>query len=96
MDSFKTRLEFYMIRAGLNPTRLSRKARLNTTAVRDMLKHSGAPDPRVSTLAKLCHALGVPPHVLSPELSKLYSQSQRQLLAQTGNMQTGDLSDTKL
>jgi DNA-binding Xre family transcriptional regulator len=72
MDNFKTRLESYMIKRGLNPTSLSKKANLNGTAVRDMLKHRGMPDPRVSTLAKLCQALDVPPHVLSPALSKFY------------------------
>ena len=79
-DTFKKRLEFYMIKKGFNPTSLSRKARLNVTAVRDILKHSGNPNPRIDTFAKLCHALGVSPYHLSPDFEKLYSARQRYLL----------------
>ena len=80
MDSFKERLEFYMNRAGLNPTSLSREARLNITAVRDILEHDTTPKPRIDTFAKLCRALGVSPHHLSPDFSDLYSPRMRDLL----------------
>jgi hypothetical protein len=90
MDTFKTRLEFHMARAGLNPTSLSRKAGLNTTGVRDILKHKGAADPRMSTFIKLCVALEVAPHVLSPELLNLYPPGQRRLLAEAGNQDEKD------
>ena len=74
-----------MIRAGLNPTSLSRKAGLNQTAVRDILAHKGVADLRMSTFVKLCHALDIAPHMLSPALSKLYSPSQRKFLAEISN-----------
>ena len=80
MDNFKTRLKFYMDRAGLNPTSLSKKARLNVTAVRDILEHNGTPNPRIDTFIKLCLALGVGPHRLSPDFIKLYSPRQLELL----------------
>jgi len=86
MDSFKERLKFYMIWAGLNPTSLSRKARLNVTSVRDILEHRGTPNPRIDTFIKLCHALGVGPHQLSPELAKLYSPRQRNLLDEISSL----------
>lgn len=80
MDNFKTRLKFYMDRAGLNPTSLSKKARLNATAVRDILEHNGTPNPRIDTFVKLCHALGVGPHQLSQDFANLYSPRQLELL----------------
>lgn len=80
MDNFKTRLRFYMSRAGLNPTSLSRKAKLNVTAVRDILEHTGMPNPRIDTFIKLCHALGIGPHQLSQDFANLFSQSQLEML----------------
>ncbi len=80
MDDFKTRLVFHMRKKGLNPTSLSRKARLGTTVVRDIIEHRGTPNPRIDTFVKLCHALGVTPHRLSPEVEGLYSPQQRLLL----------------
>ena len=82
MDTFKRRLEFYMNRVGLNPTSLSRKARLSITTVRDILEHSANPKPRIDTFAKLCRALGVSPHHLSPDFSDLYSPRQRRFLTE--------------
>jgi hypothetical protein len=75
MDTFKTRLRFYMKRAGLNPTSLSRKAHLNVTAVRDILEHAGTPNPRIDTFINLCKALSVVPHQLSPDFADLDSQN---------------------
>ncbi len=80
MDNFKTRLKFYMSKAGLNPTSLSKKARLNVTAVRDILEHTGTPNPRIDTFIKLCHALGIGPHQLSQDFANLYSPRQLELL----------------
>ena len=80
MDNFKTLLKFYMSRAGLNPTSLSRKAKLNVTAVRDILEHTGTPNPRIDTFIKLCHALGVGPHQLSQDFANLYSPRQLEIL----------------
>jgi transcriptional regulator with XRE-family HTH domain len=90
MDSFKERLEFYMIRAGLNPTSLSRKALLNITAVRDILEHETNPNPRIDTFIKLCQALSVSPHQLAPEFSKLYSPRQRTLLDEISDLDEKD------
>ena len=59
MDTFKTRLRFYMEKAGFNPSSLSRKAELNATAVRDILNHTGSPNPRIDTFIKLCQALEI-------------------------------------
>lgn len=84
MDTFKKRLEFYMKKKGFNPTSLSRKARLSTTAVRDMLEHPGNPNPRIDTFLKLCLALEVLPHQLFPECAALYSPRQRQMLDKIG------------
>ncbi len=72
MDNFKARLKFYMRERGLNPTSLSRKAQLNQTAVRDILKTEGSPNPTIGTFIKLCVALNVTPCQLSPDLEKLY------------------------
>ena len=69
-----------MSKAGLNPTSLSRKARLNVTAVRDILEHSGTPNPRIDTFIKLCHALGIGPHQLSQDFANLYSSRQLEFL----------------
>lgn len=69
-----------MIEKAFNPSNLSRKAGLNATAVRDILEHEGTPNPRIDTFIKLCCALGVSPHQLSPELAKLYSPRQRRML----------------
>jgi hypothetical protein len=80
MDTFKTRLRFYMSRAGLNPTSLSRKAKLNVTAVRDILEHTGTPNPRIDTFIKLCQALGIGPHQLSQDFANLYSPRQLEIL----------------
>jgi transcriptional regulator with XRE-family HTH domain len=77
MDTFKTRLRFYMKQAGLNPTSLSRKAGLNVTAVRDILAHEGTPNPRIDTFIKLCRALGVSPEQLSPDFASLHSQPDK-------------------
>ncbi|MFA6104957.1 MAG: helix-turn-helix transcriptional regulator [Victivallaceae bacterium] len=90
MNSFKERLKFYMLQAGLNPTSLSKKARLNVTAVRDILEHTGTPNPRIDTFAKLCQALGVSPHQLSPEFEKLYSPRQRNLLDEISDLDDRD------
>ena len=70
--TFQERLKFYMVKKGLNPTSLSRKASLNMTAVRDILQHNGTPNPRIDTFIKLCDALGVLPCQLHPEVAKLY------------------------
>ncbi|MCE9507974.1 MAG: helix-turn-helix domain-containing protein [Alphaproteobacteria bacterium] len=80
MSNLKERLEFYMTKAGLNPTSLSRKARLNITAVRDILQHPGNPNPRIDTFIKLCEALGIGAHQLSPQFERLFSPRQRELL----------------
>lgn len=80
MDTFKTRLRFYMSRAGFNPTSLSRKAKLNVTAVRDILEHTGTPNPRIDTYIKLCQALGVGPHQLSQDFANLFTPQQLELL----------------
>jgi len=80
MDTFKARLRFYMSRAGLNPTSLSRKAKLNVTAVRDILEHSGTPNPRIDTFIKLCQALGLGPHQLSQDFASLYSSRQLEVI----------------
>jgi hypothetical protein len=80
MDNFKTRLKFYMSKAGLNPTSLSRKAQLNVTAVRDILEHTGTPNPRIDTFIKLCRALGIGPHQLSQDFANLYLPRQLELL----------------
>jgi DNA-binding phage protein len=72
MDTLKARLEFYMRQEGFNPTSLSRQAHLSLTAVRDILQHPGNPDPRITTLVKLCQALGIKPYQLSPDIDKLY------------------------
>jgi hypothetical protein len=76
MDNLKTRLKFHMRRKGLNPTSLSRKAHLNVTAVRDILQHESTPYPRIDTFAKLCRALDVSPHELSPLFIGLYPYEQ--------------------
>jgi hypothetical protein len=86
MDNFKARLKFYMSRAGLNPTSLSRKARLNVTAVRDILEHTGTPNPRIDTFIKLCHALGIGPHQLSQDFANLYPPRQLELLEDIDEM----------
>ena len=70
-DTFKSRLKFYMDLNKLNPTSLSRKAGLNVTAVRDILKHDGTPNPRIDTFVKICAALGINPIQLSPDLETL-------------------------
>ena len=80
MDTFKTRLKFYMSRAGLNPTSLSRKAKLNVTAVRDILEHTGTPNPRIDTFIKLCQALNIGPHQLSQDFANLYSPRQLEMI----------------
>ena len=80
MDTFKARLKFYMSRAGLNPTSLSRKARLNVSAVRDIFRHTGTPNPRIDTFVKLCRALGISPHHLSRDVASLYSARQLEML----------------
>lgn len=80
MDTFKTRLKFYMGRAGLNPTSLSRKARLNVSAVRDIFRHRGTPHPRIDTFVKLCRALGIGPHQLSRDVANLYTPRQLEKL----------------
>lgn len=80
VKTFKERLEFYMIKRGLNPTSLAKRARLNITAIRDILQHEGSPHPRIDTFIKLCLALDVKPHHLSPEIAKLYSSRQRRFL----------------
>ncbi len=80
MDTFKKRLKFYMIREGLNPASLSRKAQLNITAVRDILEHEGNPNTGINTFLKLCRALGVTGYQLSPEGAKLYPLHVRRLL----------------
>jgi transcriptional regulator with XRE-family HTH domain len=90
MDNFKTRLKFYMGKAGMNPTSLSRKAGLNATAVRDILKHSAVPNPRIDTFIKLCHALNVGPHQLSPDFMKLYSPRQLELLDEISELNERD------
>ena len=77
MNDLKSLLKFHMQRQGLNPTSLSKKARLSTTAVRDILEHDTTPYPRIDTFAKLCRALNVPPHQLSPLLfAGLYPHAQ--------------------
>ncbi len=80
MDNFKTRLQFYMIKAGFNPTSLAKRAGLNTTAIRDILKHPGTPNPRIDTFIKLCAALGLEPHQLSLDFANLYSARHLELL----------------
>ena len=65
-----------MIEKKFNPTSLARKARLNVTAVRDILQHVGDPNPRIDTFFKLCRALDVGPHQLSPDFATLYSPRQ--------------------
>ena len=76
MDSFKALLKFHMQRKGLNPTSLSKKARLSTTAVRDILEHESTPYPRIDTFTKLCRALNVSPHQLSSLFADLYPHDQ--------------------
>ena len=88
MDTFKTRLRFYMRRAGLNPTSLSRKARLNVSAVRDIFRHAGTPHPRIDTFVKLCRALGVSPHQLSQDVANLYSPRQLEILEKNEEQQS--------
>src|SRR4051812_32413333 len=90
MDNFKSRLKFYMNRAGLNPTSLSKRARLNMTAVRDILEHEGMPNPRIDTFIKLCKALGIGPHQLSQELGSLYSPRQLELLDDIADLNERD------
>ena len=80
MDSFKSRLLFYMIKAGFNPTSLAKRAGLNTTAIRDILKHPGTPNPRIDTFIKLCTALDLEPHQLSLDFANLYSARHLELL----------------
>jgi hypothetical protein len=80
MTTFKKRLKFYMLKEGLNPASLSRKAKLNITAVRDILQHEGSPNTGINTFTKLCQALGVAPHQLSPEFGKFYTSTQRRML----------------
>lgn len=76
MDNLKTLLKFHMERKGLNPTSLSKKAGLNVTAVRDILAHDADPYPRIDTFTKLCRALEVRPHQLSPLFRDLYSHEE--------------------
>jgi len=90
MSNLKERLEFYMTKAGLNPTSLSRKARLNITAVRDILQHPGTPNPRIDTFIKLCQALGVGAHQLSSEFERLFSPRQRELLEEISELDEKD------
>jgi len=80
MPTFKKRLEYYMLREGLRPSSLSKKAGLNITAVRDILTHKGSPAPRISTFVSLCKALNVYPHQLHPGVAKLYTSRQRRCL----------------
>ena len=79
--AFKKRLQYYMLKGGFTPTSLSRKAKLNITAVRDILVHEGTPNPRIDTFSKLCRALGVLPHQLHPEFEKFYAARQSRPLA---------------
>lgn len=76
MNNLKTLLKFHMERKGLNPTSLSKKAGLSSTAVRDILEHDSTPFPRIDTFAKLCRALEVSPHQLSPLFADLYTHEQ--------------------
>lgn len=76
MDNLKSLLKFHMERKGLNPTSLSKKAHLSTTAVRDILKHGSNPYPRIDTFVKLCRALDVSPHQLSPLFANLYPHEE--------------------
>jgi hypothetical protein len=79
MNTFKKRLEFYMIKEKFNPTSLSRAAGLNITAVRDILAHKGDPNTGINTLIKLCRALNVTLHQLHPAVENLYSLDHRRL-----------------
>src|SRR4051812_48581561 len=90
MDTLKERLEYYMRRGGLKPTTLSKKTRLKVTPARDILDHGGIPNPRIDTFVKLCRALGVAPHQLSPDFEKLYSPRQRELLADINDLDERD------
>ncbi len=69
-----------MQKGGFNPTSLSKKASLNVTAVRDILKHEGTPNPRIDTFFKLCRALSVNPYNLFPAFRELFSHRLRRLL----------------
>jgi len=89
-DSFKERLLFYMRKRHLNPTSLSRKAMLNMTAVRDILAHEKTPNPRIDTFIKLCHALGISPHHLSPDFEKFYSSPLLELLNEMDDLNEQD------
>jgi CheY-like chemotaxis protein/DNA-binding Xre family transcriptional regulator len=60
-----------MVEKKFNPTSLAKKAGLSRTAVRDLLSHDGDPNPRIDTFIKLCKALKVAPHQLSPGLAEL-------------------------
>jgi hypothetical protein len=95
MDSFKSRLEFYMLKNGLNPTSLSKKARLNVTAVRDILQHNGTPNPRIDTFVKLCRALDVNPYNLLPALRELCSLRLRRLLDKAEQLDERDQQSGK-
>jgi DNA-binding Xre family transcriptional regulator len=76
MDTLKARLEFYMRQKGFNPTNLSRRAGLSITSVRDILQHPGKPDPRITTVVKLCKALDIKPYQLSPDIEEFYRHAK--------------------
>lgn len=60
--AIRAALEFHMDRAGLTGKQLSKAAKLNETAVRDLL--GKVKDPRLSTLLQLAEALNISPETL--------------------------------
>lgn len=78
MDSFRERLEHWMVVRGTNPKRLSKDASLHETAVRDILKRTESPG--IDRVAKICLALDIYPHELVPEFAELYPPKAIELM----------------
>lgn len=85
MDSFRERLEHWMTVRNIKAKPLSKKAGLNETMIRDLLKRTT--NPGLDTVAKLCAALEIYPHDLVPEIRALYPPEALKLLNKFFNIQ---------